>query len=67
MKPPFVMAKYANMADLNKDKAAYYAQLAEFMALNAANTKLSDADFRQLVRSRIPEFAPEPSAEEAST
>lgn len=62
MKPPFTMSKYATEATLHKDKAAYYEQLAQLMAINAANDKLSDAEFRQMVRDTIPEFAPAPAA-----
>lgn len=62
MNPPFVMSKYASQQDLLKDKAAYYEQLARTLAANANNPKLSDAEFRQVVRNSIPEFAETPQA-----
>ena len=57
--PPFVMSKYASMEDLLKDKASYYENLARFLATNAVNNKLSDAEFRKVVTNSIPEFLPE--------
>lgn len=56
MYPPFTMSKYATKEQLYKDKASYYEQLAKTLAANADNDKLSDADFRQVVRNSIPEF-----------
>lgn len=56
MYPPFTMSKYASKEDLYKDKAAYYGALAQTIAANVNNGKLSDADFRQFVRNSIPEF-----------
>lgn len=56
MYPPFTMSKYATKHDLLKDKAAYYEQLAMTIAVNSDNEKLSDADFRQMVRNSIQEF-----------
>lgn len=57
MNPPFVMSKYASLQDLLKDKAAYYEQLAKTLAANTNNSKLSDAEFRQVVRNSTSEFA----------
>lgn len=57
MNPPFAMSKYASREALDKDKAAYYEQLAKTLALNADNPDLTDAQFRQVVRNSIPEFA----------
>ena len=57
MKPPFVMSQYASREALDKDKAAHYEQLAKLLAANADNPDLTDADFRQVVRNSIPEFA----------
>lgn len=56
MFPPFTMSKYATKEQLYRDKANYYEQLAKTLAVNADNDKLSDADFRQVVRNSIPEF-----------
>jgi len=55
--PPFVMSKYPCLADLLKDKAAYYEQLARTIAANVGNSKLSDAEFRQFVGNSISEFS----------
>lgn len=56
MYPPFTMSKYATKEQLYRDKASYYEQLANTLAANADNDKLSDADFRQVVRNSIQEF-----------
>ena len=60
-RPPFVMAKYANINDLNKDKAAYYEHMATVVATNANNPNLTDKQFRELVLTLFPEFPPESS------
>lgn len=56
---PFVMSKYCCEEDLVRDKAAYYAQLARTLAVNARNPKLTDAEFRQVVISSTSEFEDE--------
>jgi len=65
MQPPFTMSKFVSTKDLYQAKATYYENIAKLLAANARNGKLSDADFRQLVRDSIPEFgaddAPEPN------
>lgn len=56
MHPPFTMSKYVTKEQLYRDKANYYEQLAKTLSVNADNDKLSDADFRQVVRNSTTEF-----------
>ena len=51
------MSKYSSRESLEKDKRAYYEQLAKTIAVNAKNDRLSDADFRQFVVDSTTEFA----------
>ena len=51
------MSKYASLADLNKDKAAYYEALAMTLASAARNPEINDGAFRRFAVAGIPEFA----------
>ena len=46
------------MNALTTDNATHYEQLATFLAANVDNAKLTDAEFRQVVRNSIPELLP---------